>query len=164
MKKQMQMLIGKVANKINKYREMYVEQKLNQSLGHNEGRITVQCLVSYPEHISIGRNSYVNGGYLCASPNARIIIGNDCLISYNVHIRTDMHCYMDKNQLIREQGSKEKDIVIGDDVWIGFGAQILSGVSVAKGCVIGAGAVVTKSTEEYGVYVGVPARLIRKRK
>ena len=51
------------------------------------------------------------------------------------------------------------DTVIGNDVWIGLGAQIMAGVKIADGCVIGAGAVVTKDTEPYGVYLGVPARL-----
>ena len=54
-------------------------------------------------------------------------------------------------------------IVIEDDVWIGAGVKILDGVIIRKGCVIGANTVVNKSTEQYGIYVGAPARLIRKR-
>ena len=66
---------------------------------------------------------------------------------------------MYRNVLIRNQGFTEKDIIIGNDVWIGFGAQIMAGVKIADGCVISAGTVVTKDTEPYGVYVGVPAQL-----
>ena len=117
----------------------------------------------YPQNISIGEGTYINGGFIAASPNARIEIGKNCLISYNVHIRTDMHNYSKRDILIRNQGSIEHDIIIGDDVWIGFGVQIMPGVTIADGCVLGAGAVITKSTEPYGVYVGVPARLIRSR-
>lgn len=91
------------------------------------------------------------------------VIGDNCLISYNVHIRTGMHNYQDKNMLIKDQGGSEKDVTIGDDVWIGFGAQIMPGVRIADGCVIGAGAVVTKDTEPYGVYGGVPAKIIKRR-
>ena len=54
-------------------------------------------------------------------------------------------------------------IIIENDVWIGSGAILLPGITVANGTIIGAGSVVTKSTEPYGVYVGNPARLIRKR-
>lgn len=53
--------------------------------------------------------------------------------------------------------------VIEDDVWIGYGVKILSGVKIGKGSVIAAGAVVTKDLEPYGIYGGIPARLIRYR-
>ena len=119
--------------------------------------------LSCPRNIYIGKRSYINGGFICASPNAKIVIGDNCLISYNVHMRTDMHNYNDPNQLINEQGHTERDIIIGNDVWIGFGAQIMAGVTIADGCVIGAGAVVTKDTVKNGVYGGVPARLIKMR-
>lgn len=86
------------------------------------------------------------------------------MISYNVHIRTSSHNYLNKDVTIKNQGMFEKDIVIQDDCWIGFGAQIMPGVTLAKGTVVGAGAIVTKDTTEYGVYVGAPARLIKVRK
>lgn len=54
-------------------------------------------------------------------------------------------------------------ISIGDNVVISTGAQVLPGVKVATGCVIGAGAVVTKDAEAFGIYVGVPARRIKER-
>ena len=52
------------------------------------------------------------------------------------------------------------DINIGNDVWIGAGARILDGVEIGNGCVIAAGAVVTKSTDPYSINVGVPSRKI----
>ena len=85
------------------------------------------------------------------------------MISYNVHIRTSTHNYKNKTKLIREQGNVEYNIVIQDDCWIGFGAQIMPGITIAEGCVIGAGSIVTKNTEPYSVYVGIPARKISER-
>ena len=54
-------------------------------------------------------------------------------------------------------------IVIGNDVWIGYGALILSGVTIGDGAVIGAASIVTKDVEPYAIVAGNPARLIRYR-
>lgn len=55
------------------------------------------------------------------------------------------------------------DIVVGSDVWIGYEAVILSGVTIGDGAIIGARAVVTRDVPPYAIVGGVPARLIRKR-
>lgn len=59
-------------------------------------------------------------------------------------------------------GLNEK-IVIEDDVWVGFGAILLSGVRVGKGSIIAAGSIVTKDVEPYSIYAGVPARKVGNR-
>ena len=56
-----------------------------------------------------------------------------------------------------------KDIRIEDDVWIGCGAQIMSGVTIGTGAVVGAGAVVCHDVPCYAVVAGVPARIIKNR-
>lgn len=55
------------------------------------------------------------------------------------------------------------DIVIGNDVWIGYEATILSGVHIGDGAIIGAKAVVTKDVPAYSIVGGIPAREIKKR-
>ncbi len=55
------------------------------------------------------------------------------------------------------------DIIIGNDVWIGYEAVILAGITIGDGAIIGARAVVTKDVPPYSIVGGVPARLIRKR-
>lgn len=67
----------------------------------------------------------------------------------------DPQDYVDREQNIQ--------IEIGNDVWIGSGVKILSGVTIADGAVVGCGAVVTRDLEPYGIYAGIPAKLIRKR-
>lgn len=53
---------------------------------------------------------------LCASPGAKIVIGDDCLVSYAVHLRTDMHRHSDPDVPVNRQGHDEADIVLGDNV------------------------------------------------
>ena len=53
------------------------------------------------------------------------------------------------------------DIVIGDDVWIGYGAIIMSGVHVGQGAIIAAGSVVTKDIPDNAIAVGVPAKVVK---
>jgi acetyltransferase-like isoleucine patch superfamily enzyme len=55
-------------------------------------------------------------------------------------------------------------ITLVEDVWIGANVTITANTTIAKGCIIGANAVLTKDTEPYGLYVGVPARRLRDRK
>ena len=73
------------------------------------------------------------------------------------------HIFSNPYEYIYKQGLSCIGITIEDDVWIGAGVKVLDGVIIRKGCVIGANSVVTHSTEEYGIYVGVPARKIKKR-
>lgn len=142
------------------------ERSINQAIAKNGsiGRLTARVDVRHPEHVFIGARSYVNGGMLAASENAKIVIGEDCMLSYDVHLRTDMHQHNRIDIPMNQQGVDEADIVIGDDVWIGYGAQIMSGVTVGSHSIVGAGAVVTHDVPEYAIVGGVPARVIRMRK
>lgn len=145
----------------NSFKMRYRIRKVNK--GRNV-RISKNTICTFPKNIFIGDNSYINSGsQIRASKNAKIVIGKNCLISYNVHMRTDNHNYKNKNMLILEQGHTEKDIIIKNDVWIAFGAQILSGVTINEGAVVAAGAIVTKDVPAYTVVGGVPAKEISKR-
>lgn len=126
-------------------------------IGENS-RINLGVQINNPQNMKIGDNTYINGGVFSIGENSKIHIGNDCLISYNVHFRTASHHYENKNELIRRQGEFEKDITIEDDVWVGYGAQIMPGVTIHSGAVIGAGAVVTRDVAPYTVVGGGPGQ------
>lgn len=64
---------------------------------------------------------------------------------------------------IKDHNISKGDVVIGNDVWIGFGAVILSGVTIGDGAVIGAYALITKDVAPYAIVGGNPAKEIRKR-
>ncbi|MDE1993135.1 MAG: acetyltransferase [Rhizobiaceae bacterium] len=112
--------------------------------------------------IDIGRNVSLND-YAILLGRGGITIGNDVRIAGHAMVVSFDHNFDDPDQPIRMQGVTKKPVVIEDDVWIGAGAKILGGSHIAKGCVIGANAVVKGRTEPYGVYTGVPARLIKRR-
>ncbi len=92
-----------------------------------------------------------------------LVIGDRSIVGPYTMIHTANH-EMDPGQPIPEQGWDSGPVEIGPDCWIGMGVCILPGVSIGEGCVIGAGAVVTKSLEPWSVAVGNPARAIRSRR
>ena len=64
---------------------------------------------------------------------------------------------------VRDAWDNKGDIVIGNDVWIGYEAVIMAGVHIGDGAIIGTRAVVTKDVPPYTIVGGVPAKIIRKR-
>lgn len=158
-------LISKFVVRMIEFGRRCQEYHNNEVLRANgsEGRVTYSVKLGTPSNIYIGKNSYVNGGMLIASPSANISIGENCMISYNVHIRTDMHRHDSISIPMREQGSDELDIVVGDDVWIGYGAQLMAGVTIGSHSIIAAGAVVTHDVPAWAVVAGVPAKIIKFR-
>ncbi len=152
----MGVLVDKLLNKLYCRCAAAHEARLNDLLARNgsQGRVTANVDVRHPENVSIGARSYVNGGMIAASPNARIVIGEDCMLSYGVHLRTDMHRFDNSDTPMNRQGNDEDDIILGDDVWVGYGAQIMSGVTVGSHSIVGAGAVVTHDVPEYAVVGG----------
>lgn len=114
-------------------------------------------------NIHIGKGTYINGGELYAALSSSIFIGDNCMISYGVIIRTDMHNHDHIDIPMINQGVSVSDIIIEDDVWVGHGAYIMPGVTVHRGAVVGARAVVTKDVPEYAVVVGVPAKIVNYR-
>ena len=75
-----------------------------------------------------------------------------------------MHNHSDVSQPMIKQNITVKDIVIEDNVWIGHGAYIMPGVTVHRGSIVAARAVVTKDVPEFSVVAGVPAKIVRIRK
>lgn len=114
--------------------------------------------------ICIGYNTYIGENNNLRAADGIIKIGNNCLISQGVTIVTSNH-KIEKNKLIIEQEweSKKGEVYIEDDVWIGANAVVLPDVTIHKGAVIAAGAIVTKDVPEYAIVAGNPARIIKYR-
>jgi acetyltransferase-like isoleucine patch superfamily enzyme len=88
------------------------------------------------------------------------------LIAANCTLAPVNHEFSSRDKKIIEQRFQPSrgGILIEDDVWIGANSVVLDGAIIRKGCVIGAGSVIFGETEEYGVYVGIPARKVKERR
>jgi acetyltransferase-like isoleucine patch superfamily enzyme len=119
------------------------------------------------KHVFIGENSRIWS-------SASITIGDRVLISHNVNIHDNNSHLLDKD--LRHQEFKyvyethkpfphiqlpEKEIIIGDDVWIGFNVTILKGVTIGNGAIIGANSIVTKDVPAGAVVVGADQKIIK---
>lgn len=111
--------------------------------------------------ISIGSNSGIG---INAWVEQQTKIGNDVMMGEDVMIFSRNHQTTRLDVPMTMQGfESHRPVEIGDDVWIGARALILPGVKVGNGCVIGAGAVVSKDVPDGSIVVGNPARVVRNR-
>jgi len=92
-----------------------------------------------------------------------IKIGDRSMIGHGSKLVSASHNIPPDRKPIRFSGAYLKEILIGNDVWIGVQSVILPGVTVGEGAIVAAGAVATKDVEPFTVVGGVPARLIRVR-
>lgn len=103
----------------------------------------------------IGKNAWIRG---------TVSIGNYVLMAPNVVILTQNHVYDRIDIPIIEQGTtSEEPVIIEDDCWICQNVIILPGITIGKGAILAAGAVVTKNVPPYSIVGGNPARLIKQR-
>jgi acetyltransferase-like isoleucine patch superfamily enzyme len=101
-----------------------------------------ECTVSAFQHVSIGR---------------------ECIVADRVMLIDFDHGMVEVERPVRLQGIYKRDVRVGHNVWIGYGACILRGVTVGDNSVVGTSAVVTREVPANAVVGGVPARVIRMR-
>src|SRR3954447_18400408 len=119
-------------------------------------------LRSHEGVISIGAKS-VLGQECTISGYQHVSIGRECVIADRVMLIDFDHGVVDVERPIRLQGIYKRDVRVGNNVWIGYGACILRGVTIGDNAVIGTNAVVTRDVPDNAVVAGVPAKVIRKR-
>lgn len=128
----------------------------------------------YPQY-EIGRHTYGNPEISTWKEGATLKIGAFCSIADGVKIflggehRIDwvttypFTALWEQGKHIAGHPKTKGDVIIGNDVWLGAEAVIMSGVKIGDGAVVGARAVVTTDIAPYEIYAGNPARLVRKR-
>jgi acetyltransferase-like isoleucine patch superfamily enzyme len=105
----------------------------------------------------------VMGQECTISAYQRVSIGRECIVADRVMLIDFDHGVTEVERPIRLQGIYKRDVRVGNNVWIGYGACILRGVTIGDNAVIGTSAVVTRSFGDNVVIAGVPARVIRMR-
>jgi acetyltransferase-like isoleucine patch superfamily enzyme len=101
-----------------------------------------ECTISAYQHVSIGR---------------------ECIVADRVMLIDFDHGVVEMERPIRLQGIYKRDVRVGSNVWMGYGACVLRGATVGDNAVIGTNAVVTKAVPANAVVGGVPAKVIRMR-
>lgn len=144
--------------------------------------------ITWPHKVTIGNNCVLeqniyfkhDGPY---SPGKSILIGNNIFIGTNCEFNIkkkitigdnvliasgckfiDHDHGIDKSKLIRIQDGPEAEITIEEDVWLGTNVIVLKGITIEKGAIIAAGAIVNKNVPSYEIWGGVPAKKIGERK
>lgn len=151
--------------------QLYKRDKLWRQ--KNSNNHTVLGKVLGTPNIHVGNNSYGTLNVLNSSECYKLTIGHYCSIAEGVtfvvcadHHTNTISTYPYKVMSLHLQANEaisKGDIVVDDDVWLGYGATILSGVHIGQGAVVAAGSVVTKDVPPYAIVGGVPAKVIKYR-
>ena len=123
--------------------------------------------------VTVGKGTY---GQLdvrhFGNPDERVVIGNYCSIGPECVFMTggehrydglSTYPFRTKLGLCANESVTRGPIVLEDDVWLGFRTTVMSGVTIGRGAVVAAGAVVTKDVPPYAIVGGVPAKVIKYR-
>lgn len=120
-------------------------------------------------NVDIGDNSSVQTGSILVGYGdrdtraGRISVGDHVRIAPFVQMIAGDHNFADLSRPIAVQGLTLAPIIIEDDVWVAGRVIITAGVTIGRGSILAAGAVVTKDVEPFSIMGGVPAKLLRRR-
>ncbi|HVQ59965.1 MAG TPA: acyltransferase [Solirubrobacterales bacterium] len=142
-----------------------------------EIQIAKQGEVRFGRFVWIGDDTKIRCHEGLVEIGEKTVMGQECTISAYQHVRIGEQCVIADRAMfidfdhgiveverpIRVQGIYKRDVEVGNNVWIGYGACILRGVRVGDNSVIGTNSVVTKDVPANAVVAGVPARIVRMR-
>jgi acetyltransferase-like isoleucine patch superfamily enzyme len=142
-----------------------------------ELEIAVKGRVDFGRFVWIGDNTKIRCHEGRVEIGDKTVMGQECTISAYQHVRIGQQCVIadramfidfdhgvvEVDRAIRLQGIYKRDVIVGSNVWIGYGACVLRGVSVGDNSIVGTNSVVTKDVPANAVVAGIPARIIRMR-
>ena len=140
----------------NRFRHFFYKTIMGYQL-HSQSSIFMHCHFDCTERLVIGRNSVINAKCRIDT-RAEVFIGDNVSISQEVLILTADHILNSP-----DFAGRERAVIIKDYAWIGTRVTILPGVTIGRGAVVAAGAVVTKDVADFAIVGGIPAALIGRR-
>lgn len=155
-------IVTKINNQIAKL-EILLEQRRVKRFSKKFSTCGKGFYVKFPvclegqEHITVGDNVGI-AAFVHMWGHGGISIGNYCLIASHVSINSVTH---NPDADLYRESVVEKEVIIGNNVWIGAHAVILPGVVIGNNAVIGASSVVNRNVPANTVVAGVPAKVIR---
>ena len=154
-------IIFKIEKIINKKREKTLHRRLKYC-GQNI-RLDKTCHIIVPENMSIGHNTSISS-YTTIYATFGVSIGDNCLISSNCGISSYNHILnsYNRHKQVDEDFKYSKPVHIGNNVWVGMNVCILPGVKIGDNSIIGSGSVVTKDVPSNEIWVGNPAKFIKR--
>jgi acetyltransferase-like isoleucine patch superfamily enzyme len=142
-----------------------------------EMRIAPSARVDFGRFVWIGDGTKIRCHEGVVEIGEKTVLGQDCTISAYQRVRIGEQCVIADRAMfidfdhgvveverpIRSQGIYKRDVEVGSNVWIGYGACILRGVRVGDNSIVGTNSVVTRDVPANAVVAGIPARIIRMR-
>jgi acetyltransferase-like isoleucine patch superfamily enzyme len=142
-----------------------------------EMRVAPGARVDFGRFVWIGDGSKIRCHEGVVEIGAKTVLGQECTISAYRRVRIGQQCVIADRAMfidfdhgvveverpIRSQGIYKRDVEVGSNVWVGYGACILRGVRVGDNSIVGTNSVVTKDVPANAVVAGIPARVIRMR-
>lgn len=164
--------------KINMYRLLQLCKKLFMELICLRNRLILKIVgmrfgnnfkslsvfsIGAPNKLEAGDNVFIstNVGMLA---DGGIFLGDNVMLASSCFITSVDHNFSNVKIPMNKQGIRLGRVKIEDDVWVGFNATVLKGVTIGRGAIIGAGSVVTKDIPAYAIVVGNPGKVIKYRK
>jgi acetyltransferase-like isoleucine patch superfamily enzyme len=134
---------------------------LEGGIGLDDGVVLLCSGSEKMDKLVIRQGAYVNRNTMFDA-HERLEIGRNCMIGPGCYL-TDSNHGMTRGALVSTQPMESGPVILEDEVWLGAGVIVLSGVRLGRGAVVGAGAVVTKDVPANAKVAGVPARIIGAR-
>ncbi len=151
--------------RIGAFSRLYLDKAGSLFLGDHTG-LGRDVHIQTSSSVRIGARTGVNDG---ARINGSVDIGRCCAIGPNLNVSSGEHRFRSAEpwKLIAvqdmENAPEDRPVTIGDDCWIGAHVAVMPGITIGRGAVVGANAVVTRDVPPYTVVAGVPARQISER-
>jgi acetyltransferase-like isoleucine patch superfamily enzyme len=145
------------------YGYSHVQPRREMKIGSGSG-IAPTVSLRNGSRIALGQNCHIGENCFLWAGNdtGRIDLGHRVSLAPGVFITASDYQFL-AGVPFRDQPKRERDISIGNDVWLGAGVVVTAGVNIGDGCIVGAGAVVTKDLPAGCIAVGVPAKVISQR-